>query len=207
LLFALPTELPELALRAGFEPTTEVTAANRHRPNEMRNNCAREKLRRGTIEKSWTTKRLLCGVIWFGTTPLPRKVIDSGRDFRPCVSFFGGSNSLLSPPVQSLTKFRVRHEALLMTPSELSRRLRKSTRRMGDPNFPRELTKTAWRCQGDVTGFYATRENSMFMRDAQDAGLRTIETDRPGTGRFRPTHRDLRFICHRAFSYAEDTLP
>jgi len=50
----------------------------------------------------------------------------------------------------------------------------------------------------------------MFMRDAQytgSAGLRMIQTERPGTGRFRPTQRILRFICHRAFSYAEDTLP
>jgi hypothetical protein len=40
-------------------------------------------LRRGTSEKSWMTKPLLCGVIWFGTAPLPRKVIGSGRDSVP----------------------------------------------------------------------------------------------------------------------------
>jgi hypothetical protein len=50
----------------------------------------------------------------------------------------------------------------------------------------------------------------MFMRDAQEAyrsGLRMKETQRPAAGGFQPTHRDLRFISHRAFSYAEDTLP
>jgi len=83
LLFALPTELPELALRAGFEPATEVTAAKRHRPNEMLNNYLREKLRRGTSEESWTTKPLRYGVLSLKATPLPRKVIGSGRDSRP----------------------------------------------------------------------------------------------------------------------------
>ena len=132
------------------------------------------------------------------------------QGFQPCSSFCGGSNSPLSPPVQLLTKFRVRHKALLMTPIELSRRQWKSMRRLCGPSSPREQTKTVWRFQGDGTGFYATREKSMFMRDAQDAGqtgLEIKETERPGTGGFRPTHRDLRFVCHWAFSYAEDTLP
>jgi hypothetical protein len=50
----------------------------------------------------------------------------------------------------------------------------------------------------------------MFMRDAQEAnrnGLGMKETPRPAAGWFQPTHRNLRFVCHRAFSYAEDTLP
>jgi hypothetical protein len=79
-------ELLEFAFRVGLEPTTfglRCIRRLRHRPNEMSNNCLREKLRRGTIEKSWMWKPLLCGVFYLEATPRPRKVIGSGRDFGP----------------------------------------------------------------------------------------------------------------------------
>ena len=58
-------------------------------------------------------------------------------------ALLAGSNSLLSPPVQQLTKFRVRDKAFLMTPRQLSQRQRKTLRMKRSPASPREQTKTA----------------------------------------------------------------
>ena len=65
-----------------------------------------------------------------------------------------------------------------------------------------------WTDEGAVV--YATRVHSMFMQEAQEAvrkGLGVKDTPRPGTGKFRPALRVLRLINHRAFSYAETTMP
>jgi len=92
------------------------------------------------------------------------------QGFRPCTSFFGGSNSPLSPPVQQLTKLRVRNKTVLMTPHKLSRRQLKNSVHRAQPNRPRGNRRRQRNVfQGDETGFYATREKPMFMRDAQEA--------------------------------------
>jgi hypothetical protein len=71
----------------------------------------------------------------------------------------------------------------------------------------------------DEPVFYATRERAElvtclgFAQDA-DVSRSLLETDdkRPRSGAafiwpLQPTHRYLRFITHRAFSYAVSTLP
>ena len=67
----------------------------------------------------------------------------------------------------------------------------------------------------DEPEFFATRKNQLcatLRRKEKPALSRAIDVPRPATEAAlfkpsQPTHRALRFMFHRAFSYAEDTVP
>ena len=133
----------------------------------------------------------------------------------------GGSNSLLSPPAQLTNRFQVIDKALLFSANNSSRvsQEHKSSNSAEDTRGNKRRQDSV-RLAVDEPVIYTTRETSMFMRVCVGRGRqqRLLEIDEPGdqvrpaTGaalieRLQPTHRVLRCIFHRAFSYAVRTVP